>query len=221
MNPNLTDITVLLDRSASMYDLREETIKGYNTFLREQQRAPGECRLSLNQFNHKMTRMRLCEPIANARPLDGGSYVTGGNTALYDALGLTIEETGERLAALPAHERPGRVLIVTTTDGDENASRRFNLSGVREKIEHQGHYYNWQFLFLASDLRAIETAYLVGITAANVLHKSSTPKGETDSYAYLASNVLRARSLAPDLVAACVAFTPEQRAEADAERQKP
>lgn len=220
MNTNLTDITVILDRSESMRDLASETMAGYNRFIREQQEAPGECRLSLNQFNHKFERLRICEPIANARFLDSRSYVPGGNTALLDAIGFTITETGQRLAATPEEMRPARVLIVISTDGEENASRRYHVEKIRQMIDHQSTQYNWQFIFLASDLGAIQTAMDVGIAPSHILHKAANATGETDSYRHLSSNIRHARTAEPAMVAACMAFTDVQRDEQDDARKE-
>ena len=51
MNSDFTHITMILDRSGSMASIRDDTIGGFNTFLKSQQEAPGKATLTLIQFD--------------------------------------------------------------------------------------------------------------------------------------------------------------------------
>lgn len=59
------------------------------------------------------------------------------STALVDAVGRAINETGERLAKMPEAERLGLVVFVVMADGLENSSREFTKSQIEQMIEHQ------------------------------------------------------------------------------------
>ena len=89
-------------------------------------------------------------------------------TALLDAVGRSIQETGARLAALPEAERPGLVVFVVMTDGHENASREYTLEQVREMIAHQQDAYQWKFTFLGADASAFDAAGGMGIDQQGV-----------------------------------------------------
>jgi hypothetical protein len=93
------------------------------------------------------------------------TYSPDGSTALLDAIGRTIDETGSRLAAMPESQRPGKVIIAILTDGEENSSRVFNWAQISEKIRHQREVYKWEFLFLGANQDAIATAAKINIDA--------------------------------------------------------
>lgn len=223
MNTNLTDITVVLDRSGSMMPLRRSTIEGYNRFLREQQATPGDCLLSLNQFSDGLQRLRVAESIHTVAKLSRETYVPDGNTGLLDAVGWTIEETGARLAKLPEHQRPAKVVLVIITDGEENASRTYTWSRIREMIRHQEERYAWSFIFLGSDLRAVESAVSkMGIAACNVMFTAANDTGTAETYTAVASNIRKARmSATPEEARKAYAFTADQIAAQDAARNEP
>ena len=60
---------------------------------------------------------------------------------------------------------PEHTMFVITTDGMENASRRYNSEKVKQMIERQKAKYGWEFLFLGANIDAVETASQFGIGA--------------------------------------------------------
>ena len=149
-----TDITVVLDKSGSMGSYKTDTIGGFNQFLEEQKNAEGEATLTLVQFDHKYEVMYEGTPIKDVRSLNESTYVPRGNTALNDALGRRIVETGERLSWMKEEDRPNQVLFVIITDGYENASQEYTKAQVAAKIKEQREAYNWDFIYLAANLDA-------------------------------------------------------------------
>src|SRR5688572_21912856 len=117
MNHQLTDITIVLDRSGSMHSVASDTIGGFNRFLADQQKAPGQATLTLNQFDDVFERVIDARDIQQAPPLTNESFQPRNSTALLDAIGRSIRDTGQRLAAMPEPERPGKVVMVIITDG--------------------------------------------------------------------------------------------------------
>ena len=122
MNPNLTEILYILDRSGSMASLTETAISSFNHFLREQAAQPGHARLTLLLFDDLFESPIVSLPLPEITPLDTTVYTTRGSTALLDAIGSGIDSLGKRLAALPEADRPGTVIVAIFTDGEENAS---------------------------------------------------------------------------------------------------
>ena len=51
MKANLTDITLVVDRSGSMAQVKEDAEGGVNTLISEQGKEPGEALLTLVQFD--------------------------------------------------------------------------------------------------------------------------------------------------------------------------
>lgn len=177
MMKNETDVTVILDRSGSMEGIASDVIGGFNQFLTTQQRQPGDCRLTLVQFDDHYEVVYLARPIADASRLTAKTFEPRGSTALLDAMGRTIDATGARLATLAEAERPNRVLLVIITDGEENASVEYTRDRVFEMISSQQDVYGWSFLFLAANQDAIAAAAAVGIGAQQSLNFAATGAG--------------------------------------------
>src|SRR5437870_2347386 len=112
MKPNYTDITIILDRSGSMERVAKETISGFNKFLSDQCRLPGEMTLTWVQFNQEIEVTLDSQPIGEARPLDRKRYRPNGATALLDAIGNSIDRTGARLRKMAERDRPSKVIVV-------------------------------------------------------------------------------------------------------------
>ena len=189
MNPNYTDITLILDGSGSMKRIADATVAGFNSFVREQQSLPGEVRLSLVQFNSRRRKVFEAAPIHDVPRMERKEYVLAGGTALLDAIGLTVDETGRRLEALAERDRPSTVIFAILTDGLENSSRAFTYQQVAERIHHQQEVYKWQFLFLGANQDAIAEATKFAIARAAALKFVASEKGFNDAFASLSKAV--------------------------------
>lgn len=179
-----TELAFILDRSGSMESIRQAAIDGFNSYLLDQQAAPGQTRLSLVFFDTRLENHLDSVPIAEAVSLNSESYVPRGSTALLDAIGTTIDRLGERLAALPPTDRPEHVSIAILTDGEENSSSRYTWADVAKRIRHQTDKYAWEFLFLGASEDAIATAAKMNIHAAN---SSSFVADDAGQHAAMAS----------------------------------
>lgn len=173
-----TEIAFILDRSGSMETVRSAAIDGFNAFLRDQQAAPGQTRLSLVFFDSGIDTRHDSIPVAEAVPLDRDTYVPSGGTALLDAIGDTIDRLGQRLAAMPEADRPGHVAVAILTDGEENSSRRFSWADIAARIKHQSEKYAWEFLFLGAGEDTIATAARMHIHAANAARFQTDDAGQ-------------------------------------------
>lgn len=191
---NLTDISIVLDRSGSMVKVHGDTIEGYNTFIEKQKEASGEAVVSLHQFDHEYVTTYSGKNIKDVQKLDYTTYTPRGNTALLDAVGRTIMATGARLASTPEEKRPGKVLIVVITDGEENSSREFKYDKIKEMIKHQEDNYKWTFVFLGANIDVAKTAMSLGFAATNATQYTSDSKGTRDAFDKMARGVLRYRS---------------------------
>lgn len=188
-----TLITVILDRSGSMGGLRQATITGFNEFLEGQKAAPGAARISLIQFDDKYEVNYLAKPIQEAVPLTMETYEPRGGTALLDAIGQTIIETGISLAWLPEASRPEKVIVVIDTDGEENSSKDFNHKKIGDMIRHQTDVYKWEFIFLGANQDAIMTAAAIGIRAGNAMSTKATMDGMGAKFGSVNAYVTRSR----------------------------
>lgn len=172
-------IAVVLDRSGSMNSVREDTIGGFNRFLKDQKAVDGSADISLYQFDHEYTTVYTNKNIQEAPELNAATYVARGSTALLDAIGRTINSVGATLANLPESERPNKVVIAIMTDGYENASREFTPDSIRKLIKQQENVYSWEFLFLGATLDAVDVAQDYGIKGASALSYNSAKTTQT------------------------------------------
>jgi hypothetical protein len=165
MKDNFTRIAIVLDRSGSMESCKESTVAGFNEFIRTQREIPGEATVKLVQFDDQYETV-FDKPLKECPELTQNTFVPRGSTALLDAQGRTIVELGQELAALPEQERPSKVIVVTLTDGLENASKQYNLDKIGEMIREQRDKYNWDFVFLGANQDAIATAAAIPLPSA-------------------------------------------------------
>lgn len=184
-----TDVTIILDRSGSMEAIREATMEGFNSFIAEQAKVPSECTISLVQFDHEYEITYFGKPAKDATKLSYENFVPRGRTALLDAIGRTVNAIGARLANMPEHERPARVVVAIMTDGDENDSKEFNKSQIDTLLKNQQEKYSWQIIFLGANQDAIKTAKGLGINVANAMSYAGNSQGAKSALRGMSLNV--------------------------------
>jgi Mg-chelatase subunit ChlD len=189
----LTEIVCVLDRSGSMECIIDDAIGGFNTFLQAQKDAEeGEARMSIAMFDDEY--MMICESrdVQVVEDFTKKTYVPRGLTALNDAIGKTIMRMGEIFDQREEEEKPEKVIFVILTDGQENSSKEYDLQKVKKLIEQQQNDWNWEFIFLSSDLSAFEQGHMLGISATSRF--SNSGKGTRSAYACMAKCVTNYRA---------------------------
>jgi len=180
MKQNLTEIVFILDRSGSMGGLENDTIGGFNGFVKKQAEA-GQTSLTTVLFDDKYEILHNGVDAGNVTLTDH-EYFTRGSTALLDAVGKTINDVGKRLNGTAEEARPGKVIFVITTDGFENASREFSYDEVKKMISHQTEKYGWEFVFMAANIDVAKEGDKLGISADRSFAFSSTTRGISAMY---------------------------------------
>lgn len=168
----MIDITVVLDKSGSMSSIKDSTIKGYNTFLDKQREFKTKGNVTLVQFNSENYTKMDSETISKATELNSENYKPDGWTPLFDALGKTIKETGDRLR--DSKEKPDKVVFVIITDGQENSSKEYKQKDIADMIEHQKTKYNWEFLYLGAKQDSFTEAGNIGLNYGQTMNFSSS-----------------------------------------------
>lgn len=186
---NFTSINVIIDRSGSMAGLTQDTIGSFNQFLAEQKAVPGEASFTLCTFNTDYNLVHDFVKLGTVPELDAKTYRPSGGTALLDALGTTIDSVGQKLAAMPEDDRPGKVIFLIVTDGEENSSKRFTLDQIKAKVEHQKGAYNWEFVFMGANIDAISGGVSLGIDARNTMNYDATSAGTRSLYKSVSENM--------------------------------
>lgn len=202
MKKDYTDITFVLDRSGSMSSIWSDVEGGLNSFVEKNKELPGDVKFTLLVFdsNYSNTPSTTClETVINAvdirhlGKISLANYGPRGGTPLYDAMGITINRLGARLAALPENERPKKVLFVTYTDGGENASHEFR-HGVKSMVEHQTQKYAWEFVYMGTNQDVHRVGESLGIPVGNRKFYTCSAVGVADSVQKLSAGSVKMRS---------------------------
>ena len=185
MKKNLTELVFILDRSGSMSGLEADTIGGFNGMLEKQKKEPGEALVSTVLFDNESRVIHDRVPVREVSPLTDRDYTVGGCTALLDAVGGAIHHIGNIHKYARPEDVPEHTLFVITTDGMENASRRYDSGRVKRMIRRQKEKYGWEFLFLGANIDAVEAAGRVGISEDRAVNYHPDSAGTRLNYAVL------------------------------------
>ena len=177
MNPHLTEIAYILDRSGSMHPMQEPAVAAFNDFIKSQLDVPGDAHLTLIQFDDAYEIPVSAKPIQDVPQLTAATYTPRGSTALLDAIGRTIKDTDRRISALPEGDKPGKVILAIFTDGEENASQEYTIKHIGDLISLYRDQKGWEFLFLAANQDAIASGGAMCMEASLSANVSFSMKG--------------------------------------------
>ena len=135
--------------------------------------------------------------LGEVRPITDKEYYVRGCTALLDAVGRAIHHIGNIHKYAQPEDVPRHTLFVITTDGMENASRRYSAPEVKEMIRCQKEKYGWEFLFLGANIDAVETAGHLGIAPDRAVNYHCDSEGTRLNYEVVGQAVAAVRCSAP------------------------
>ena len=197
MKNNITELVFILDRSGSMSGLEADTIGGFNSLIEKQRRQEGECFVSTVLFDNDSEVLHDRVKLADVKPMTDRDYTVRGCTALLDALGGAIRHIANIHKYARPEDVPEHTVFVITTDGMENASRRYDADRVKRMIEHEKEKYGWEFLFLAANIDAVSTARRFGISEDRAVNYHADSQGTEIVYDTVAEAVCNVRASAP------------------------
>ncbi len=208
----MTELVFILDRSGSMCGLEQDTIGGFNSMLQKQKMQEGAALVSTVLFNNHCQVIHDRVPLEQVQPMTQHEYCTCGTTALLDAIGGAIKHIGMVHKYARPEDRPEKTLFVITTDGMENASRKYTYEKVRELISRQKEKHGWEFLFLGANIDAAKEAERFGIGADRAADYHCDSRGTALNYEVIGEVVANVR--------ACRAVDDSWKARIDADYQK-
>ncbi len=196
MKKNCTELVFILDRSGSMAGLESDTIGGFNAMIEKQKKTEGDCWVSTVLFSDRSEVIHDRLPLEKVPPLTEEDYSVGGCTALLDAIGDAVKHVGSIHKYARKEDVPEHTMFVITTDGMENASRRYSSSEVKKLIEKQKEK-GWEFLFLGANIDAVETAKTFGIREDRAVNYKADSAGTRLNFQVLAEAVSQVRQSRP------------------------
>lgn len=197
MKENLTEIVFILDRSGSMANLVDDTIGGFNAMIEKQKHEPGQALVSTVLFNNTSKVIHDRVDIQTIKPLTNQEYYVFGCTALLDAIGGAIHHIGIVHKYAREEDRPQKTLFVITTDGMENASKKYSYGPVKMMIQRQQEKYGWEFIFLGANIDAAKEAARFGIHEDHAANYHADSKGTAVIYEAMSNVVCDIRANRP------------------------
>lgn len=194
---SITELVFILDRSGSMSGLEADTIGGFNAMIEKQRKEEGECYVSTVLFDNDSEVLHDRVKLSDIRPMTDKDYTVRGCTALIDAIGGAIHHIGNVHKYARPEDVPAHTMFIITTDGMENASKKYTSERVKGMIERQKERYGWEFLFIGANIDAVETAARYGIDKNRAVNYNADKEGTRVLYESVSNAVCKLRSCAP------------------------
>jgi uncharacterized protein YegL len=153
-------------------------------------------------LTHNHTKLYDGVDIADTIALTASNYDTYGGTPLRDAFYKVITDCDAFINKLPENSRPGRIIVVSITDGEENESKRYSQEQLRKLIADKTAL-NWQFIYLGANQDAFTTSASYGVAQGQSLNFMQDDAGIARGFSCLTTNVLQKRSVEPDIMMSC------------------
>ena len=194
----ITELVFIIDRSGSMAGFEADTIGGFNSTIEKQKEQEGKVYVSTVLFDDSNEVIHDRVDINTVKPMTRGDYWVRGCTALLDAVGGAIHHIGNVHKYARPEDVPEHTIFVITTDGMENASRRYSYEDIKRKIKRQTEKHGWEFIFLAANIDAAETAENIGIRRERAANYRQTSEGVEKSYYAMSAAITTVRNCCAD-----------------------
>ena len=187
-----SEIIFILDRSGSMYNLVDDVVGGFNSFIDEQKKDPENSFFTLVTFSDTYDISLDTVPISEVSTMKQSDYRPGGNTALNDAIGHILQKKIASYSTMD--DSPKRVVVAIMTDGHENASKEFNASKIKEMVNDLTAK-EWTFMFLAANIDAFATGSSYGFQTTNTVSFAASSKDVNTNFRSISRSYAKSRSL--------------------------
>lgn len=193
--PNL-HIYFVLDRSGSMQSIADDVIGGFNAYVAKQQDEGADAIMTVVQFDgdEPFQILEDASAIKDVKQLNRTVFTPRGSTPLYDTMGRTLNRAISRAVERKGAELPEEsVIVITFTDGAENASREFSRETVFNLVkakEKEG----WTFVYMGANQDAYDTGGGMGVSAMNNSNFIADSEGALLAFEDLGRSTSRRRS---------------------------
>lgn len=160
------DVVFILDKSGSMGGSEEHTISSYNEYLEKNKNNTYKTNITTCLFSDQFSYLYKSTDIKKTKKITKREYYVEGCTALYDAIGSTINYIDSI--------DTDKVMFVIITDGYENASKEFNNKQIKRMIKKHD---KWEFIFIGADIDSYAVGDSIGIDKSRIANYKKDRKG--------------------------------------------
>lgn len=148
---------IVADASGSMSDQIDEVrmeLNNHFKMLKSTAEKTGDTiKVSLITFDTEI-EWKFTGVLAKNLPIIGSKeYFPGGMTALYDAVGRTVQKANYLVGSIQSEKEV--VWVMVFSDGGENASRRFHYGNLKALLDEFQTKPNWNITFTGCDFTAL------------------------------------------------------------------
>ena len=173
--------------------------------IEKQKAEEGKAIVSTVLFDDRKEILHDRKKLKKIEPITTEDYYVRGSTALLDAVGGAIRHIAKVHKHLPKEERPEKTMFIITTDGMENASRKFDYKLVKRMIEYEKKKYHWEFIFLGANIDAVEVAERFGVSRKRAVRYECDSVGTALNFEAMSNMIGAVRKCkAPEMVEDCL-----------------
>jgi hypothetical protein len=188
-------VQFIQDRSGSMSTVWSETLNGYRQFvkgLKEGKDDGVDYLFTLTCFDTVIDTPIKEKPIGEVTGEELDKFPPRGSTALYDAVGRTLNET---------KFQADKYICVIVTDGQENSSREWSKDALHTAIDDKIKMGNWTFTYLGTQPETWDDATSIGVGVGSTV--TYNPQNIKGTYTYMA-NTVRNFAASPQTASSCL-----------------
>jgi uncharacterized protein YegL len=155
---------IILDESGSMSAIKSLIISGFNELVQsvkgiEKQFPEQEHLISMVSFNDLNNKiLHFIDPVKKLDAINDSTYNPAFLTPLYDAMGFSISKLRQHLDGKTNYS----VLVTILTDGEENASKEYTASAIKNLVEELKQQ-SWTFTYIGADHDVEKMAFKLSI----------------------------------------------------------
>lgn len=191
---NKTLIVCILDRSGSMSGIIDDAIGGFNEFLNKQKKLDDDATMSVVLFDDRYEMLYNNVDLREVKKMTRDVWSPRGMTALYDAIGRTINDVDNELKKLKKKNRPDKILVAIVTDGQENSSTEYDHSDIQKLIKKKEKD-DWQFVYLGANQDAFSVGTYLGFAGGNTFSYTNTSTGNYQMFGSLSNATTKYRNI--------------------------
>ena len=179
----ITYVLLVVDDSGSMFPVARDVRGGFNSYIKDlREDSEQNYKATLALFGNRYDLLVTDADVEDVPELTERNYrAHQGSTSLYDAIGRTLQEFGDRVKL----RKKDRALLVVQTDGQDNSSEEFRKEDIAARISKLEDDEQWGCIFLGAGIDAWAVGGGMGFNQGSTISLAHTGQAAAASYSGL------------------------------------